>query len=131
MKPAVALHGASALLVAAAVAAWLVTGTEGYTRWPDEKLARSDAPSSEVEDELLADVGFETEDDRAAQADVESRFAFGLVPGGLDLQHLPSIASAGALAILMSASALMCRALRKRDEAVGLSSPTLIGDSKQ
>jgi hypothetical protein len=119
------MHGASAIVLAGALAAWLITGREGYTRWPDEKLARSDAPPSQAEEELLGDVGFETEADRAAQVDVQSRFAFGLVPGGLDLLHLPSIASAGALAVALSASAVLWRALRSRvDERRFPSSPS-------
>jgi hypothetical protein len=114
VKPTTAAHGISGLLVLLAVGAWLATGREGYTRWPDEKLEASDAPSSAAEEALLADIGFETEDDRAAQLDVESRFAFGLVPGGPDLPHLPSIAAAGALAIVISSATVARDAMRRR-----------------
>lgn len=102
MKTAWKVHAVSALLIGASLLAWYATGTEGFTRWPNERLARSDAPAAAGESDLLADIGF-TDSTSAVQApNIESRFAFGLVPGGPDPRHLPSVATLSAIAILMS-----------------------------
>lgn len=108
---------------AAAVGLWYATGAEGYTRWPDPRLEASDAPHASGEDELLAEVGFGEAGSAAPRHDIQSRFAFGLVPGGLDPQHLLSVATVAAAATAASASTLaagaMCRSRRARP-----SSPT-------
>jgi hypothetical protein len=107
------------LLFLAAGALWVATGREGYTRWPDEKLAASDAPAPAGEDDLLAEIGFDTPEDGTAPPDIESRFALGLAPGGFDIRHLPSVALAGALAAAISITAATSARLCRRRAAVG------------
>jgi len=80
------------LVALTAASLWFATGREGYTRWPNAKLAAADTGTSAAEDDLLADIGIETEP--TADADIQSRFAFGLVPGGADPKHLLSLVSA-------------------------------------
>lgn len=119
MNRTTTVYGLSAVVVIGAVGAWLTTGREGYTRWPDAKLAQSDAPASEIEEDLFADIGFETDDDIDAQGatpDIESRFAFGLAPGGFGPKHLPSIATAVALAVGASSVAASASLRWKRKQ---------------
>lgn len=88
------------LLCAAAAAAWLATGREGYTRWPDERLARSDAPPSAEEAALLAEAGL-ADESGPATPQIRNRFAMGLVPGGFDPAHLLSVAGVVAVSGLL------------------------------
>lgn len=114
MNHVASVYWISALIVNGAIVTWMATGSEGYTRWPDAKLAQSDAPPSGEEIDLLADIGFVTNDEVTKQPHIESRFAFGLVPGGLDLKHMPSVATAGVVAIAMSSIATVVHVRRKR-----------------
>lgn len=116
MNRSCALHGVSALLIIGAFAAWVATGREGYTRWPDAKLSQSDTAPAEIEADLFADIGFETSDDFDTTPNIESRFAFGLAPGGFGPKHLPSIATAVALAAGISSVAAFSSLLRKRKQ---------------
>ncbi|MBL4698831.1 MAG: hypothetical protein JKX70_08350 [Phycisphaerales bacterium] len=122
MKLAPASYGISLLIVVLALGAWLTTGSEGYTRWPDTKLALTDAPVSEAEDDLLADIGFETDDQAEEAPDIESRFVFGLVPGGIDPKHLISVATAIAFALGVSATATIISFRRKSKSKVSRTS---------
>lgn len=80
------------LLVVAPLGLWFATGSEGYTRWPNAKLRAADAEISQEEVDLLADIGFDdTERSAEPEPEIESRFAFGLLPGGFDPKHLLSV----------------------------------------
>lgn len=96
----VALAG---LITLTGASLWIATGREGYTRWPNAKLAAADTGTSDAEDDLLADIGIDTEP--AENTDIQSRFAFGLVPGGADPKHLLSLASSLGLAAALAALA--------------------------
>jgi hypothetical protein len=113
MKLAPAAYGLSVLIVLGALGAWAMTGREGYTRWPDVKLEQTDAPMSEGEEDLFADIGFETEDEAEETPDIESRFAFGLVPGGMGPKYMISVASAVALAVGISGVATLITMKKK------------------
>jgi hypothetical protein len=103
---------AGAALVLIAIALWMVTGREGYTRWPNEALAKADAPPAAGEGDLLSEAGFS--DGAPARPDIQSRFALGLVPGGKDVKHVISVASvAGAVA----AAAVITYVVRRRQFA--------------
>lgn len=106
----------SAIVVLLSVAIWSITGREIFTRWPDQKLAAADAPRSELERDLLSDIGFESADERAPHPDIQSRFALGLLPGGFTPLHLVSVASAvlAAAALSLSAVLLSARCRRRR-----------------
>lgn len=99
------IYAISVLSVVLTINTWVATGREGYTRWPNSKLQQADAPSSETEDDLLADIGFETAEEPETLPDIESQFALGLVPGGFDPKHLISVASVTACALGISAIA--------------------------
>jgi len=114
MRCSFAVYGISALAVIGAIGAWMVTGREGYTRWPDAKLAQADAAPSEIEEDLFADIGFASSEDQDETPDIESRFAFGLAPGGFGPKHLPSIATAVTLAAGLSSVAAVSSLRRKR-----------------
>lgn len=107
MRPSTVLHVAGLILLAGSLAAWAATGREGYTRRPNHKLASADTPPSAAEDDLLADIGIETAEEREQTPTIESRFAFGLVPGGITPGHLPSVATAALCAGVLSASGLV------------------------
>ena len=98
-------------LIALAFAVWLATGREGYTRWPDERLAKADAPPAPGEADLLAGAGFS--DGAPARPDLQSRFALGLVPGGFDARHVLSVATiAGVVAIVTGVTGAVRRIRR-------------------
>ena len=97
---------AALLIGLASVGAWLATGREGFTRWPDARLEASDAPVSEAEQDLLDEIGVGSEP-APESARIESRFAFGLLPGGADPKHLPSVATGLLLAAGVSAAAML------------------------
>lgn len=84
------LLAAAIALIVASVALWVATGREGFTRWPSTKLAESDLPPTEEDAQLLSSLGFTPEPEDAG-ARLVSRFAFGLLPGGFDARHLPSV----------------------------------------
>ena len=67
---------------------WLATGREGFTRWPNTKLAASDRPAGD--EDLLSSLGFE-EGPEDTRPPLVNKFAFGLLPGGFDARHLPSV----------------------------------------
>lgn len=109
---------------AGSVALWLATGCEGYTRWPNRRLELADAAPAAGEAALLAEAGFdggaEPADPGSATSDgsapapvrvsgpiIESRFAFGLVPGGFDAAHLVSVATVGVLAGAVAGATLL------------------------
>jgi hypothetical protein len=87
---------APVLIMVVALALWASTGREVFTRWPDAKLEQADVAASDSELDLLADIGLDAE---PAGNDLESRFAFGLLPSGGDPRHLASAASAVVLAV--------------------------------
>lgn len=72
---------------------WAVTGREGYTRWPDSRLASADAPPSTDQLDLFEDIGLTTRAEVHAQPTIESRFALGLLPGGFTPKYLASVAT--------------------------------------
>ena len=119
-------YGGALVLTLAAFATWRATGGEGYTRWPDEKLAQSDRATTTEEDDLLAEIGFDVPDAPETAPSIESRFALGLVPGGFDPPHLLSVASITALAALAAVVALAgtIRARRGR-AATPMSTPPM------
>lgn len=90
--------GMLASLAACALAAvsWLLTGREAFTRWPNERLERADRATSPAEQDLLDELGVGSTAD--APPTIESRFAFGLLPGGLDPLHAVSVATVCAVA---------------------------------
>lgn len=88
-------------LMIAPVLVWVATGREGYTRWPDAKLAGSDAAPSEEDLDLLEDIGLTTEEETLARPGIESRFALGLLPGGLTPKHLISVASMATVGVVL------------------------------
>ena len=116
IKPHHAVHVAGVVLTSAALVAWSVTGREGFTRWPDEKLAGADAAPSEDESALLAEAGFNEPGKPATAPDIQSRFALGLAPSGGDPKHLLSVATAVAAAVIASGATLAWRARRRRQE---------------
>lgn len=107
------IHSIGAALVAAAVILWLGTGAEGYTRWPNQRLASADALPAAGEGDLLAEVGFADAPQSPARADIQSRFALGLVPGGVDPLHLLSVATVVAAALVASTTAVAIAARRR------------------
>ena len=112
MRPGTAVHITGAAIVAASLALWAATGREGFTRWPDQRLAQSDAPPAPGETELLAAAGFTDSAHTPARPDIQSRFAFGLIPGGATPRHLISVATALALAIGASSTVSVIRLAR-------------------
>jgi len=96
------VHIAAAAFVIASLGAWLATGREAFTRWPDARLEAADAPVSSAEQDLLDQIGIGSDPTTDAPR-IESRFAFGLVPGGPDPRHLLSVATSTALAFACSA----------------------------
>lgn len=109
MKASHRVHVVGTTLIAASLVVWYATGSEGYTRWPNERLAHADAPPTAGESELLAEAGFTDAHTASARPDIQSRFALGLVPGGTDPRHLLSVASVAACAVLASAIAMVLR----------------------
>ncbi len=86
------VHVGGLLVVASSVLIWYATGAEGYTRWPDARLEQADALPVAGEADLLADVGFTDQSQEQNTPKIQSRFALGLVPGGVDPPHLLSVA---------------------------------------
>lgn len=119
-----AIHVGCAVAVLASVVAWLATGREGYTRWPDARLAGADAPPSAEESSILAEIGFADQDDPVLHADIHSRFAFGLVPGGFAPLHLLSVATVVTAAAIASGAAAAVHACRGRPAAASPSRST-------
>ena len=113
MKPGTVVHLAGAALIVASLALWSATGREGFTRWPDQRLAQSDAAPIPGESELLADAGFSDSAHAQPRPDIQSRFALGLVPGGATPLHLLSVATAAALAVAASSLVIMSRLIRR------------------
>lgn len=105
-------HAIALVIVAASVAAWLATGREAFTRWPNARLEAADAPVSIPEEDLLGEIGMETEP-ASAQTAVESRFAFGLLPSGPDPAHLVSLATCVLASSLISGTALLVQRMRR------------------
>ncbi len=103
----------SAVLSLGAIGVWLATGREGYTRWPDARLEQADAPPPAGEADLLASAGL-TEKSASAPT-IRSRFALGLLPGGLDPKHLVSVAAV--LGASTGAAAITLIVARKRTPA--------------
>ncbi len=99
----------------ASVALWLVTGGEMFTRWPNARLEASDTAVMAEESELLGELGLRTPEQLGA-ASIESRFAFGLLPGGADPAHLLSTATVTLLAALASGSVIALH--RARSSAI-------------
>lgn len=101
---------AAGCLLLASGALWFATGREGFTRWPSTKLAASDRPAAD--DDLLSSLGFEkgVED---TEPTLVNKFAFGLLPGGFDARHLPSVLlGAGVSGVLFAAVALRAMSTR-------------------
>jgi hypothetical protein len=88
-------------LVVAPVLVWAATGREGYTRWPDAKLAASDVATPQEDADLFEDIGLATEDETHARPDIQSRFALGLLPGGLTPKHMISVASVATVGVVL------------------------------
>jgi len=98
VRPSRWVHPSAAALAARSLVLWYATGAEGFTRWPNERLANADAAPVAGELDLLADVGFSDIGEDSTRPDIQSRFAFGLVPGGFDPAHLIAVATvAGAV----------------------------------
>ena len=116
MKSAPLVHAVSAAVVVLGLAAWLATGREAFTRWPNARLEAADAPMSESERGLLEEMGIDAAPS-AGSAALESRFALGLVPGGADPAHLLSLATAIALAALLSGGALVAARIRRATDS--------------
>ena len=104
-------HALSAAIVLASLGAWFATGREGYTRWPDARLEAADAPVSKDEQDLLSEIGVDAEAPAEA-GKIESRFAFGIVPGGPDPRHLLSVATGCALAGVISGVTTVIRRIK-------------------
>lgn len=113
MKPRTAILSLCALAIAASLALWLGTGREGFTRWPNQKLEDADARPAEGESDLLAEIGFADDDAPARVPAIESRFAFGLLPSGLDIAHLASVASVSGAALAVMAALALRRAAQR------------------
>lgn len=88
-------------LTVASVLAWVATGSEGYTRWPDAKLEAADKPSSPEDMDLLEDIGLTNLGDAQGQPKIESRFALGLLPGGFTPRYLVSVASMATVGVAL------------------------------
>jgi hypothetical protein len=101
-----ATHLFGLALVALCGAAWLATGRETFTRWPNARLEASDAPVSESEANLLGEIGIDSPAAPGAPA-IESRFALGILPSGGDPAHLMSVATALVAALFLSASVVL------------------------
>lgn len=110
------VYGGSVVLCIGAAGLWYLTGSEGYTRWPDARLEQADAPAPTGQDDLLAEAGFDEKTDAAPAPTIKSRFAFGLLPGGLDPKHVPSVAAVVGASVLFS-GITMIRSSRKRANA--------------
>lgn len=116
MSRAWLVHGITAAIVSACAAAWIATGREAFTRWPNARLEDSDAPVSATEQDLLGEIGLDAAPSPEA-AGFESRFAFGLLPGGADPAHLASVATGVAIAALLSGGALVLARARRGSAA--------------
>jgi hypothetical protein len=102
---------AAAFLLLASAALWIATGREGFTRWPNSKLAASDRPAAD-HDDLLSSLGFEEGPDDT-EPTLVNKFAFGLLPGGFDARHLPSVLlGAGVSGLLFATVALRAMSTR-------------------
>ena len=123
MKPHHSIHLAAVTITAAALIAWGLTGREGFTRWPNARLAAADAPPPAGQDELLAAAGFTDEHTPSARPDIKSRFAFGLLPGGADPAHLLSVAAVAAAAASASGATIMWKARHRAPAHPGTSTP--------
>lgn len=111
-RPRMATCTAAAACVLA-MAAWLLTGMEGFTRWPNERLEQADQATSRAEQDLLDELGIGTTTD--APTGIQSRFAFGLLPGGIDPRHAISVATVcTAAAATAAASRLISYAHARR-----------------
>ncbi|MBL9149031.1 MAG: hypothetical protein JNM94_10095 [Phycisphaerae bacterium] len=114
MRATRAIYVVAAVAVAGAVALWLATGREGYTRWPNAKLEQADAAPAAGESDLLGEIGFSDGAAARPSADIQSRFAFGLVPGGFDPKHLLSVAAVAGLAGAASVASFAIGRLGRR-----------------
>lgn len=94
----------AACAIIGAAAAWWLTGREGFTRWPNERLEQADRSTPQAEKDLLDELGVGAPSDGVST--IESRFAFGLLPGGPDPKHALSVATVVAIAV-MSVTAWM------------------------
>lgn len=94
----------AACAIVGAVAAWWLTGREGFTRWPNERLEQADRSTPQAEQDLLDELGVGAPPDGGST--IESRFAFGLLPGGPDPKHALSVATVVGI-VVMSVTALM------------------------
>lgn len=110
MKHAKLVHLFGLCLLTVSLTLWIATGREGYTRWPNQKLAASDTPHSDQELNLLDEIGLDSDEERSELPNIESKFAFGLVPGGFSPAHLISVATALLLAIAISGGVVLMSA---------------------
>jgi len=99
-RPVRAAVVAGLALIALSLGAWITTGREGYTRWPDAKLDAADQPTSAEAHDLLDDIGLATDEDPPPPT-IESRFALGLMPSGADPKHVISVVSASTIGLAM------------------------------
>jgi hypothetical protein len=81
----------AACTIACSVVVWWGTGREGFTRWPNERLERADQATTSAEQDVLDELGMGTPP--GGSGTIESRFALGLLPGGLDPKHALSVAT--------------------------------------
>lgn len=116
MKCHAAVYGLSAVLIVGALGLWYLTGSEGYTRWPNSRLEQADAPAPPGQEDLLSEAGFDSNATGSTPPSIESRFAFGLLPGGIDLKHVPSVAATLGVSVLFS-GVTMIHGTRKRAQA--------------
>ena len=134
MKSSHWLHVVGVAITAGSLAVWYATGSEGYTRWPNERLAQADAPPADGESELLADAGFTDNSTQLPRPDIQSRFALGLLPGGPDPRHLLAVAtvvaaSATASVVVVFGSAVTRRVGRRSSQSMDYR-PFSEGDSR-
>ncbi len=88
----------SALLILAAVALWLATGTRVLSRLPSETIATAQADDDTTSfDDLFADAGLN--DDLGELEDIDNAYRFGLVPAGPGLDALSVLSVAGVCAV--------------------------------
>jgi hypothetical protein len=111
MRRSLLPHAVALLILAGSVGAWIATGGEAFTRWPNARLEAADAPVSASEAALLDEIGITSPSD-AAVPTIESRFALGLLPSGIDPRHLASVLVGAIVALAVSAMAAL-RARRR------------------
>lgn len=106
MRRPLLAYGVALLVLGGAFSLWIATGGEAFTRWPNEKLEAADAPVSPSEAALLDEIGLTSPSDAAASA-IESRFALGLLPSGIDPRHLASVLVGAIVALAISSIAAL------------------------